>query len=250
MHSIGVYYWGLAAAGDDPSAFVRVIEEPLETIVFLANASRTGFERVCAPLSGAMLDSCVQALRDSSGLERHERVSRCFQIAARVLSDAGSAESDEHAAGSLLTTWVTGNSIHAAWIGPDEAWLVADGDVVQRTRGHVRVGQYLPEGGIVTRALGDDYGPPVPEQLDVPWDPAHQQRLLVLSRALIGQEDSIRAVLQGPTYPNHQEAAKSLVEAGVDVTKAVYAVAVAVDGGSRSGDLGGASPKSDDGRQL
>ncbi len=156
---------GLAVSADDVS---RVVADGNGQLVVLAGASGSPFERAAPELSRAMIDAAIAAA--GAGALPAQAIEAAAAALAR--SDA------EDPVGWMLVARVAA-TVDIAWVGADQAWMIAGGVALQQTTPHsLRAvhGPLAPD--LVTSLLARDRMDP-PAQ--VTWQPPPGARLLCMS---------------------------------------------------------------------
>jgi len=213
--------WVIQQPGSHVHDFVRILSPHGVVFVLLANASRTGFERVGPDLSSTILDSCSKRLL----AEHVHDVTSCFEEASEALRPETNTE--DVPSGSLLVVRIQDHTVDAHWIGPDEAWLVRGGGVIARTNGDVLTRPELAEKGIASRVIGTGGDGSPPTGLEAPWAMHTGDRLIVVSWTII-RAASESTIVDCAVIEDAQDAADKLVALAAGSKGEAYAAAAVV----------------------
>lgn len=221
-HSTG--FWADPKLATNASAFVRCIDEGASTVVLLANAAMSGFDRAAPTLSKGMLENAERALH-----ERGHEVAIALDVAARFLDTVPPDGDDGGPSGWFFAAVVQDGRVSAQWASGDEMLLVRDGRVVERTKGHTAANAGLPATmKHLTRGFGPDFRNTVPENLVSPWTLKLGDRLVCVSRSIVDSipsDDVARVVSE-----QGQQAAEKLAQMTAETGTFPFAVAVVLEG--------------------
>jgi len=183
------------------------MEDADQAWLFIANASRGGFENTSPCLTGALLDKASDAIRATAGESVEDRFTRSFEVCRTFIQAHAGKEDYEIPAGSLSVVHIDDVAVQIRWLGGEEAWLVRGGRVDARALGHT-----MARRGEQTEVVGLGFGPSKDgESLRAPWGSGEPGHIVLLTRTVVEavpEEEIIRCVTAGPV----QDSADAVME--------------------------------------